>query len=83
MHRAIINLIAGSNPAVALLFITSVINTIRNYEVDMKFADIATENLFEDEDLKQLEESVANPNWSEPMDVNDFITRIRQDADAS
>jgi len=49
----------------------------------MKFADIATENLFEDEDLKQLEESVANPNWSEPMDVNDFITRIRQDADAS
>jgi hypothetical protein len=83
MHRAIINLIAGSNPTVSHPFITTVINTIRNYEVDMKFADIATENLFEDEDLKQLEESVANPNWSEPMNVNDFITRIRQDADAS
>lgn len=49
----------------------------------MKFADIATESLFEDEDLKQLEESVTNPNWSEPMDLNDFIADIKQVDDAS
>lgn len=49
----------------------------------MKFSDVVTkDDFFKPEDLKQLEEAVLNPQWSEPMDPEDFLAELREMAES-
>lgn len=50
----------------------------------MKFSDVVTtDEWFKPEDLKQLEESVLNPQLIEVTDVNKFLADLRERAEAA
>lgn len=49
----------------------------------MKLADFASEKLFEESDVIQLEDGVENPKWSAPMDLSDFLEEVKKEVNAS
>jgi hypothetical protein len=48
----------------------------------MKVSNISEDDLFDDNTGDALTESVLNPNWSEPLELLDFLTQLKIDIDA-
>lgn len=48
----------------------------------MQLTEITTEALFEDTDIEQLNEAVENPQWSAPVELEDFLSSLNGDNDA-
>lgn len=42
----------------------------------MRYEELTSDSLFEESELQKLNENVENPQWSEPMELSDFLNKL-------
>lgn len=48
----------------------------------MKISTISEDDLFDDQALDALTEAILDPQWSEPLELSEFLTQLEKDLDA-